>query len=331
MILKKCSFPIFTIITSAILLLLLSCKNDVFSKKINNPEYGNFLLKAESYYKLQKLDSAIFYYYKARSVCSSDEVNNISYALYFIAEIQQKQCDFSGSETTATESLNINPNYSENYSFFNLLGLNYQEQNDFNEAIKYYKLSQNQAKTKLEQFVIENNIAYVNLESKQYSKAKAILERIVTYDSLIASKENYAKVLDNLGFAYFKLNQPQAIDYLYKSLEIRDGLKIDSESIASYMHLSEYYQNINPSFAKDFAQKAYNCATAINSPDDRIEAIKFLITSSSVNDVKSLALKQMNISDSINKIRQNSKIQFAKIKYDANIALKESERQKSQK
>lgn len=327
MILKKCSFPIFIIIAIAVLFLF-SCKN----KEENvNPQFEKLFDKANSLYKIQKLDSAIFYYYKAKSVSAPDELDDQSFALYFIAEIQQKQCDFSGSEETATESLKINPSFTKNYSFFNLLGLNYQEQNDFKEAIKYYNLSLNESKTKLEKCIIKNNIAYVHLESKQYSKAKAILESIVTHDSLIADKVNYAKVLDNLGFAYFKLNQPQAIDYLNQSLKIRDSLQNDYESIASYMHLSEYYQNANPSLAKDFAQKAYNAATTVNSPDDRLEALKFLINNSDTKEIRELSQRQMKINDSIRNVRQNAKNHFAKIKYDFSIASKESEKQKSQK
>lgn len=330
MILKKWNFPIYCIMAIAVLFLF-SCKKEKDSGENKNPEFEKLLAKADSYYENQKYDSALVYYYKAKLVCTPDELDKISFALYYISEIQQKQSDFSGSEATATESLKINPNYSHNFSFYNLLGTNYLEQNDFEEAIKYYNLADKEIKRQIDKCVIKNNIGYIYLESKQFSKAKIILESIVNHDSLVADKKKYAKVLDNLGFAYFKLNQPQAIDYLNRSLKIRDSIKNDLESIASYMHLSEYYLNSNPTLAKDFAQKAYNSATAINSPDDRIEALKFQITSGNSNDVKKLALMQMSISDSINKIRQTSKNQFAKFKFDNSIALKESEKQKTQK
>lgn len=328
MILKRYNFPIFFIMAFAV---LFSCKKEEATNKKENPQFEKLLKRADSYYENQKFDSAIVYYYKAKLVCTPYEVDNTSLALYYIATIQKAQCDFSGSESTATESLKINPNYSQNFSFYNLLGTNYLELNDFEEAIKYYNLSYKEVKGQIEKCVIKNNIAYIYLKSKQFSKAKVILESIVKHDSLVANKKNYAKVLDNLGFAYFKLNKTQAIDYLNESLKIRDSLQNDSESIASYIHLSEYYLNSNPTLAQDFAQKAYNSATAINSPDDRIEAIKFQIASSNSDDVKKLALKQMSISDSINKIRQASKSQFAKIKFDSSIAIKESEKQKTQK
>ena len=136
------------------------------------------------------------------------------------------------------------------------------------------------------------------IRDREYAKAKTFFESIVSRDSLIADPLHYAKVLDNLGFAYFKINQPQSIEFLHRSLKIRDSLKNDSESIASYIHLSEYYQSTNAALARDFAQKAYNSATAINSPDDRLEALKFLINNSEAKEIKALSLKQMAISDS---------------------------------
>ena len=330
MILKKCSFPIF-IVTAVVAMIFFSCSNSERNAKQENPVLDKFLKKGENFFAVQKYDSAIFYFYKAKYICSSNEIDDLSYASYYIAEIQKIQCDFSGSEATATESLKINPNYKQNFSIYNTLGTNYLEQNDFKEAIKYYKLSYNEVNSKLKKCIVKNNIAYVYLESKQYSKAKAILETIVTHDSLIVSHEYYAKVLDNLGFAYFKLNQPQAIDFLNKSLKIRDSLQNDSESIASYIHLSEFYQNTNPSLAKDFAQKAYNAAAKINSPDDRIEALKFLINNSDTKEIRELSQRQMTINDSITNVRQKSKKYFSKIKYDFSLASKESEKQKSQK
>jgi predicted nuclease of restriction endonuclease-like (RecB) superfamily len=59
-------------------------------------------------------------------------------------------------------------------------------------------------------------------------------------------------VLDNLGYTYFKLNNPKAIDYLNQSLKIRDSINNNSELIASYMHMAEYYQKSNLKLSNDF-------------------------------------------------------------------------------
>ena len=330
MILKKYTFPIFILII-VLFSFFYSCENNKNTIKSDNQQFEKLLDTALDFYANQSFDSAKVYFYKAKLVCLPTKLDDLSFVLYYLAEIQQKQFDFSGSEATATEAIKINPNYNQIYSFYNLLGLNYQEQKDFKKAIKYYNLSYNLSTTEIGKSVIKNNIGNVYLESNQFQKAKSVFETIAKNDSLITNKMNYAKVLDNLGFTYFKLNNSKALYCLNQSLEIRDSLKDDSESIASFMHLSEYHQNSNPSLARDFAQKAYNAATSINSPDDKIEALKFLINSSDTEEIRTLSLKQMAIYDSINKVRQNSKTQFSKIKYDFSIAKKDSEKQKTQK
>ena len=135
----------------------------------------------------------------------------------------------------------------------------------------------------------------------------------------------------NLGYTYFKTNNPIAIKYLNESLAKRIKLKDDYEVIASYIHLSQYYESRDGILALQFAQKAYQSATKVNSPDDRIEALKFWITNAKPTKAKTLALKQMALSDSINIVRQSAKNQFAKIKYDSTKAIQEKELYNRQK
>lgn len=325
MIFKKIFFPIFIC-----LLALISCNNREQTLP-QNKLYFDFIQKATDFNNNQKHDSAFYYYLKAKQTCTPKEKERITYVLFNIAELQQKKSDFVESEVTATEILKFYPENKHIYSVYNLLGLSYLEQYNFENALKYFNLSQKHLQSEKYKLLNLNNIAYTYLKANEYLKAQKLLEKIKQNDSLIVNKTAYAKVLDNLGYAYLKLNNPIAINYLNQSLKIRDSIKDNYECIASYIHLSEYYQKSDAKRSRDFAQKAYDAATAINSPDDRIEAIKFLIASSNSNEVKNLALKQMSLSDSIGKVRQTSRTQFAKIKYDFTIAQKESEKDKAEK
>ncbi len=327
MIIKKLLFPIFIVFG----LLFFSSCNQKEEPKSKNTEYDSLIKKAVEFYAIQKYDSAFFYFYKSKDACKNDDVERITYSLYYIADIQQKQCDFAESEATITEILDVNPNYKYIHTFYNLLGLAYLEQYNYESAIKYFNLATKTALDQKYKLVYTNNIGYALLESKKYHRAQKLLSKIVQNDSLIADKLNYAKVVDNLGYAYFKLHNPKAVNYFNKSLQIRDSIKDDFELIPSFIHLSEYYQNLNPTLAKNNALKAYNAATRINSPDDRILALKFLISNSNPTAIKSLALKQMSISDSINKVREIAKNQFAKIKYDSKKAIAETQKYKHEK
>jgi len=327
MIAKKLHFPICII---WILSFLVSCQNQN-DKKIENKVYDALIEKASNYNTNQKYDSAFYYYYKAKEACSTNEKDRIAYALFNLAGIQQKHGDFAESEATATKIIALNPSKSYIYCTYNLLGLGYLEQYNYQSAINYFNLASKTTVNQSEKLVYNNNIGYALLESKKYTQAQQLLTKTIQNKLLITDKSNYARVLDNLGFTYFKMNNPKAIDYLKQSFKIRDSLKNDYELIASFVHLSEYYQKSNQALAREYATKAYQAATRSNSPDDRLEALKLLITNSDTNEIKSLALKQIHISDSITIVRQTAKTQFAKIKYDASLALKESENQKTQK
>jgi signal transduction histidine kinase len=312
MIFKKVHFPIFI----AILCLLLACqKEKITTNKKGQNEYEKQFQTATNFNYKQQLDSAFYYYNAAKYLATNKD--ELVKALYFMATIQQQQCDFSGNEATATEALvkAIDTKYEPH--IYNQLGISYLELYDYDNSIRYYKKALQKTTNELYKGILNNNIAVVYLEKKQYSTAIKILKPLVANDTLIKYQNQYARVLDNLGFAYFKTNNPNAENLLNQSLKIRETIKDDSESIASYIHLSQYYQQKNVSLAQQFAAKAYKAASKINSPDDKIEALQFMIASSNPEQAKQLALKQIALADSTNRVRQTAKNQFAKIKYDS--------------
>ncbi len=329
MINSKVHFPIF-LFALTIVCLFSSCEN---KNKINSQSdpYNITLDKALSFNDKQQYDSAYFYFNKAKSLCTKEEKDKMVYPLIYMAGIEQIECDFSGSEATVTEALDLVSDQRYLPSLYNLLGIAYQEQYNFANALKYYNQCLKVTTDTSGRQVILNNIGYAYIDANKYPNAIAVLLPLSKEKSLRKDKKNYAKVLDNLGYTYFKTNDTQAFFYLDKALHIRDSLQDNYELIASNMHLSEYYLHSNPALANDFAQKALVAAQKVNSPDDKIEALKFLIQTSDSNPSKTLALQQIQLSDSIAKVRQIAKNQFAKIKYDSKMAIEQSQRYKKEK
>ncbi len=328
MILKKFLFPIFFI-----LLLICSCqKNFEVSNSFSDTHtYSGNLDKGFKYSGNQKYDSA-FYYFERANFITQDRKQK-AYALMMMADIQIINSDFNGAETTITQAYE-NCDTSEYLAYiYNTLGRIYQELNNYDESIKYYKKSYNNIISDVDRAIINNNIAVNYLDKNEFEKALEVLNAIVQNNgSLKKDRTNYAKVIDNLGYTYFKLNNNVIAEtFLKEAFRIRDSLKNNSEIISSQMHMSEYFQKANPKLAYQYAQMAYESAHKINSIDDKLEALKFMIEASGANETKELALKQIHLSDSINKVRQMAKNQFAKIKFDSKKAIKELERQKQLK
>lgn len=298
----------------------LGCKKDD-QKSVPSKEYNQNIDKGFFALKNQKLDSAYYHFNQAiqYSVRNDEKV----YALLQLSAIQQQVGDFSGSEETATVAYKTNTSSKYLPYIYNVMGIAYMEQNNFQEALKYYDKVLKSSISELEKCVIQNNKSVVYLEQNDFKKAIEIEEKIIQHDSLKKDKKQWAKAIDNLGFAYLKTKNPSALMYLKKAEKIRDSINDDFEKIATYIHIAQYYQNSNQPLAVNYAKKAYQAAKNINSPDDKIEALQYWIINAPPAEAKLLAIQQMKLSDSINIVRQSAKNQFAKIKYDASKSIEE--------
>jgi len=319
----------FFIVCFWVIITLVSCNKQAESNTITNQQYNNFINKARNKSNLQQLDSAFFYFNKASQ--SAYDADSKAYALFQIAAIQQQVGDFYGSEETAINAIkNTNSKLYSPY-LYNLLGIAFLEQNNFNESIQNYNKVYNDTLNDLNKAIVKNNIAVVYLEKKDYQKAIQIIEKLLANKIIQTDKKYYAKALDNLGYAYFKTNNPKALPLLNQSKTLRDSINNDYEKIATYMHLAEFHQQTNQKRALQFANNAFTFAKNVNNPDDQLEALKLIVELTNPKDLKQITIQRIQLSDNTFKARQFAKNQFAKIKYDATKALQEKEKSEKNK
>ena len=336
MVLKKLYSPIY-ILLLLFLFGLYSCKKkeQLISKSVVNKDYGKFYTTAETYMSRQQFDSAFYYFNKAKSVCDvTKDFNHILASLLRMAYIQQIEGDYSSSEATATETISFfqkdtNPAYK--CAAYNILGINYENTYDYENAIIYYNLALKLTEIELDKTILKNNIAVVHIAKKDYQKAIAILLPLSFDKTVLSNANHYARVLDNLGYCYFKTDNPKALDYINQALAVRTREGNNYGLATSYIHLSELYQHTNQNLARNYAKLAYNTATKNKSVDDRTAALALLIKNFDGIESKKFALIHLHISDSINKVRQKAKNNFAKIKYDSKKEKEENLNLKTQK
>ena len=336
MILKKLLFPIY-ILLLLLLFVLQSCKkeqqNIPKSKSIAN--YTKYITLAEKYFENQKNDSAFYYYNKIKSTSDvSTDNEKIIYSLLKMAIIQQNEGDYSSSETTATEALllfqkDTNPAYK--CSLFNILGINYENLYDYNNAVYYYNQAYNQADNELQKAVLKNNIAVVYMDKEDYRRSINILLPLTLKKEIPNGAENNARALDNLGYSYFLIGNAKSLEYLNRSLKIRKQINDNFGIMASYIHFSEFYKDSKPNESYNYARLAYEKATEINSVNTRLKSLALLVESSIGNESKKFSMLHLDINDSINKVRQKARNQFAKIKYDSKKEKEDNVNLKSQK
>ena len=330
MIFNKNHFPFLLL-----LFFLFSCKNEKEEhRSFNKNDFNKLIELGQQSAIKQQFDSAFYYYNSAKETCKDYEADKIIYVLAEMAKIQRFQADFIGAEETATEAFPYlkdckDPRYI--YSLYSVLAITYKELYDYENAIKYNNKCLKGSLQDIDAITIKNNLAVIYLNQKEFQKSLKILTQLYQNEALKKDKNLEAKVIDNLGYTYFKLNNQSALNFLKEGLKIRDSIKNDFEKIPSLMHLSEYYVSSDSKLANVYALKAYQASTTINNPDDRLDALDFLIKNSSENEFKKYYALHSSLRDSLLNVRQTAKNQFAKIKYDSTKALQESENQKKQK
>jgi signal transduction histidine kinase len=177
----------------------------------------------------------------------------------------------------------------------------------------------------------KQNIAVAYMAMKDYNSAIQILLPLTLKKEVINDPKLFSRVINNLGYSYFKVGNPIGIDYLNQALKIKKRIKGDCGIASSYLNLSNYYKESNSILSNEYARLAYEHGTKVNNIDDRLEALALLIQTSTENKSKNYSEKYIQLNDSITKARQKAKNQFAKIKYDSKKEKEENLLLKTQK
>lgn len=286
--------------------------------------------KAMASFQKSNFNSSFYYFNKSKIAFeTSKDSANIVFNLIQMANIQQINGDYYGSKETLTEALPYtNKNNDYGAAINNLFGIADKELSIYDDAVFYY----NQAIKDVKDDVLKqsplNNIAVVYIKQKKYDKAIEILESILKSGNLNDTKfiKNKARVIDNLGFAYFKNgNSDKGFQFMNESLQLRNNAEDFYGSIESYLHLAEYYAKTDAKKSNQNAQNAYQIATKFHSVDERLKALSLLISNGSGTKY---AQQYISLNDSIIKIRNNFKNKFAKIKYDSKKEKDENQKLK---
>ncbi len=317
-----------------IFLLSISCKEKTTQliKSENSKNEAKLTQeKATEQFLKSNYNNAFYLFNKSKIAFErSKDSSNIVYNLIRMANIQQINGDYYGSKETLTEALpfaKIDQNYKA--AINNLFGIADKELSIYDDAIFYYNEAIKEANNQVAKQSPLNNIAVIYIKKKNYDEAIKILESILKTKALDNFVKSKARVIDNLGFAYFKKgSNEKGLQLMNESLEIRTKSDDFYGSIESYLHLAEFYSKTNIKKSNEFAQKAYQTSTKLNSVDERLKALSFLIS----NDAGiQFGQKYIAINDSIISIRNNYKNKFAKIKYDSKKEKDENQKLRLQR
>ncbi|MRX39419.1 tetratricopeptide repeat protein [Flavobacterium sp. LC2016-23] len=284
------------------------------------------------YYKVKSIaDSAFMNYFKAEKLyLKINDHYNLAKTFLSKAGLQYNEGDYFESEISIFKALRIlkqRKNVNDQlYDCYNLLGILYSEREEFDKALEFHHnaLSTLTDKSIPADFQLKatslNNIGFVNLRMRNYSKAKMYFRRGLDEKNLY--KENtflYAILLDNLAYSKFKLKESGGLpDQFYRALKIRDSLSIKSGVVLSKIHLSEYYFSRKDTFkAIQYSKQALVLSRSLNKIRDILEALKQIETVDPKN-ASVYTREYIRLNDRMLKSERKMGEKFSRIEYETN-------------
>jgi len=312
---KNCSILLFLFFA------ILSCTQKKLdkaeTKPIENPVYD----KAYNFREAHQSDSAFKYFNEAKDVfiAQRDSIGTAK-CLVNMAIISTNKGDYYGGQEL---SLNAKTYFNENdkgqyvyiKSNYNNLGIASSKLEDYEKGIIFYDQAIKFATDINDILLYLNNKANIYRELKQYNTAISLYNRVLQDKRL--SKKEYARTLTNYSLAKWLQNPTYDPSLGYKeALKIRIALNDLEGQNSSYAHLAEYYAQIDPTLALDYAEQMYAIAQINQDPEDVLRALRKLVNLSKTNQTKQYFNQYQTLLDSIHKVRNANKNQFALIRYE---------------
>lgn len=305
-------------LTLLIAITFFSCRKGTEKQnKEDNPYYN----MAFDYREKGMSDSAYLYFTKAKDLfLEKKDSLGAGKCLVNMSMIGIDKGDYFGAQEMSLSAIQyFDEQKKEQFAYissnYNNLGNSSKSISDFERAIKFYNLSIKFSVDSISTLVNHNNKAVVYKEMKDYPSA------IKIYDSIIhktgGNQIEYARILNNRAYTKWLQNPAYHVipEYL-KALHIRELNKNLWGQNASYTHLAEFYGNKNLDSALFYANRRYQVATVIRSPDDQLSALTDLIKFSPATQAKIYFIKHHHLNDSLQTARWNNKNQFALIRYE---------------
>lgn len=305
----------------------------ILKRSINSKDSVN-IAKAYSYlgdyYVSQSVsDSAFMSYFKAEKVyLKINDRYNLAKTFLNKANLQFNEGDYFESEISVFKALRIlkqEKNVNDLlYDCYNLLGLLYNEREEFDKALEFHNnaLSTLTDKSIPAEFQLKatsfNNIGFVNLKKYNYKAAKVYFEKALNEKNLYKQNATlYAIILDNLAYSKFKLQESGELSkQFYRALKIRDSLGLKSGVVLSKIHLSEYFAFKKDTFkAIQYSKQALVLSRNSNQINNILEVLKQIAIVDPQN-ASIYSKEYIKLNDQMLKIERNMGEKFSRIQYE---------------
>lgn len=221
------------------------------------------------------------------------------------------------------EQKNVN---DQLYECYNLLGILYNEREEYDKALEYQNKALNALNDKSIPVELQlkatslNNIGFIYMSKQNYRQAILYFEKGLQEKNLFEEKTIlYAMLLDNLAYSKLKSKRMDGLpEEFYKSLKIRDSLGLKTTMISNKIHLSEYYAFQKDTFkAIQFSKQALTLSRASDKLSNTIQALKQI----AIVDPRNASIyskEYIQLNEKLQKAERKMGEKFSRIEYETN-------------
>lgn len=306
--------------------------------KNDSVNIGKALRCKAMYFKNFSLDSSLIFYIKAEKIYKKlNDPVILGNVILNKGLVQYEGGDFLGAELSLSTAYSIFKESDEKEKFFsvlNQLGLTYNELKEYDKAIFY----QNKALETVQKYdlitelhedaVCYNNLGYLYIKLKKYKEAIYNLELGLKDKNIIKDDPDlYSLLIDNLAYSRFQSSNFKDLPELFfEALEIRERLNNSTGIVASYIHLSEFFQYKGDNDKAIFyGEKAVETANISKLPVNIILSLKQAAIVDPKNSLK-YSRRYIALSDSLQVAERKSKDRFARIQLETDEIIQQNDK-----
>ena len=280
-------------------------------------------------------DSAYFYYQKAEKlyqIIGNDEHMgkmsfNKAYVLFYEGNYLQSEIELS----KALQLLKSNSNHELLYTFYNLMGCNLENLEDYDAALDYFEQAKNQLKMAREAGINYNsysncdvaisiNMANIYDKTYQYEKSITTIKPLITKELEDKWPNDYSIALGNLGYSMMKKGDLRGVEtMLHKSLNA--SIKHGNQTTTFYklITLGEYYLTVKDTAQSlRFLKKSLFLGKKIKA-NSEIKLIYELLAKAEPHQDSYYKEKIIQLSDSLAIAQRKTNNKYARIAYETSV------------
>ncbi|MCM4152154.1 tetratricopeptide repeat protein [Arenibacter sp. N53] len=280
-------------------------------------------------------DSAYYHFSQAEKIFKSlnDDFSNAR-VLYSMARVQANLKDYTGSEVTTIEALELFKKLDKPYYLYlcyNNLGSVTNALNEYDKALEYYQKALFYLSKVNDSYLVSlvtiNNMGMVYQAKGDLNKAMESFDKVIKSDSLYyKDTELYAMSLSNYANSKGKLGDTTGVLTTFKkALRIKDSIG-DFRSLGlTQFEIAEYYlSQKDTAMALQYAQKSKTNSEQTSNNRRLLESLELMAKLDPVNS-SIYNQKYIKLNDSLLREERAVRNKFTRIRFETDEFIEQNE------